>query len=352
MISYYILFLLIFIIIAIPVPKKYNDIRLSIPFILIFIYSSIRVGGFDYESYEIFFDDVHSYKQIYSVNERMEIGYLYLNKILPSFRILLILLSAFTSYTYYVLFKKYITPKYYLFGFVLMALFNEQMLLFQLSGLRNAIAINIMFLSIPFIIERKILKYLGLTLFASLFHTSSLLYMPLTYLTVSGKEFKKRDLYIWILSFILLLFISSTGLIKFLTPYIDLYFPKYYVYTDLALESIYNRSFLLYGFVVIVVAFTFNTLMTNKRITSYEIIFLKLSLLYNVSIVLGTLNYRMSQYYAPYLLLSTIIVYEKSQNKQIKYLYPIVLISYLLYLLFIYSTRSQEFIYDYHTIFE
>ena len=178
---YFTLYFAIVLIYLVPFKISFNS-KLFISFLLIFIYGAFRIDyGSDYSGYEKFFDDFHSQK-LMDIDSKYEVGYQLLNMILPSYRMVIIVLTALLSISYYSLFKKYIIRKYIILAFSILFICTFS-LIGQLTGLRNAIAINIFMLSITFIIDRKILYYFLMILLGSLFHTSALFMLPLYFIT-------------------------------------------------------------------------------------------------------------------------------------------------------------------------
>jgi hypothetical protein len=337
----------------IPTPaNKSNKSGLIVAFLLMFIYASIRVDyGHDYYAYVAIFEDVKMFFSFENYKSRMEIGYIWLNYLFPTHRFLIIALSAFTCYTYYFLFSRYVPSKFYWLAFVLMAISGDKMLFFELSGLRNSIAINIMILSLPLIKKQKIIRYFGLTFLAFLFHNSVLFFMPLAYFVGSNRKFVNRDVIVWSLTIIFLVAISSTSLINFISPYINSYFGRYSYYLEVAGEVTHEKSFLVYGFVLVTFYMLF--IILKRTFLSFEDnMILKLSLLFLVSMLLGKLNFRMSQYFAPYLIVGTTIVMNRVKPPQLKYLYFGVIFVFLSYSFFVVFMGNPLFAYDkYHTIF-
>lgn len=330
--------------------RTVSRLKLIISFVLLFIYASIRVNGLDYVSYEEAYYEIQKFYGTTGFESRMEKGYVLLNYIMPSYRLLLVLLSGFTCFTYYKLFRRYVPSHYYWLGFILLALSSDKMFFFQISGLRNAIAINIMTLSIPFIIERKIKPYLALTILAYFFHNSVLFFMPLAYFVATPFNFKRRDMFIWASVFVFFIAVSATSIIDYATSFIGTYFERYSVYTEIAEESVYQRSILMYGFVLVVVYLLFK-LLTKFELTPTENVLIKLSLLFFVSLVLGTLNIRMSQYFVPYLIAGCFVFLNRFKNPIMKYGYLAVLCLFLWYSLFIvYMGSSESTTYEYKTL--
>lgn len=354
MTAYWGLFIIIIIIQFLPGKTKKNQRnKLFFSFFLMFIYAAIRDNfGRDFEAYQSIFEDVHKYVNFWGAQPTIEKGYILLNRIMPSHRVLLVFLSAFTCFTYYWLFKTYVPPKYYWLGFLLMSISGNFMLFFQLSGLRNALAINIMALSLPLIENRKLFPYLLLTIIASFFHQSVLFYMPLAYFVATPYKLEIRNIAIWSIFIFIFLLLPVSSLINYITPFIDSYFQRYSSYLDLASEQIYQRSLLMYGFVLIMFVFSF-IILQKERISESETMILKLSLLFIFSIILGVLNFRMSQYFAPYFVIGATIVMKEVKSFKLKYSYLTSVILFSIYSFFIVYMGDPDFPYKiYHTIFE
>lgn len=344
--------LIVFIQFNVSTSGKRSQDGLILSFLLLFVYSALRANGFDYEAYEDAYYDINRFYGTYSFDSTMELGYVWLNVIMPSYRILLVLLSSFTCISYYWLFRKYIPSKYYWLGFLLMAISGDKMLLFQMSGLRNAIAINIMMLSIPLIEKRKIVPYIGLTILAFFFHNSVLFFMPMAYFVANPFKFKTRDQFLWSLVFLFFIVVSATSLIYYASSFTNIYFDKYSVYTEEAKEKVYDRSILMYTFVTSLLVMSF-IILRKVNLSDIENVIIKLSLLFLVSLALGSLNVRMSQYFAPYLVVSSIIVINRVKEPTLKYAYLGIVCVFLCYSFFIvYMGNTAVSAYEYKTILE
>lgn len=351
---YYLLFLFIIFFHLVPATTGYyTKWKLVFSFLLIFVYAAIREDyGRDYVTYKYFFEEIQKHGDIRSESSNIEIGYFFINKILPSHRSLLIILAMFTCFTYYWLFKNFIPPKYYAFAFALMAISGDKMLFFQLSGIRNAITINILALSIPLIEKRKLFWYLGLTVFAFFFHVSAIFFMPLAYFIATPHRFTKLSLSLWSILILTLFVASSTQIINLIEPYVNLYFSKYTVYIASAHERVYERSILMYGFVMLLILLSGKMILEKRYVHEYDNIILKMSLLFLTALILGVLDYRMSQYFAPFFIINTILVLKLEKNQIIKYTYVFSVLIFLCYSFFGVYLKNPNFPYEeYHTIF-
>ncbi|MEI7661396.1 MAG: EpsG family protein [Bacteroidota bacterium] len=326
--------------------------KLIFSFFLMFIYGAIRIDyGTDYAPYEEAFDYFHNSSIDAIFASGKEPAYLLLNKIMPSYRTLLVFLSAFTCFTYGWLFYKYIPTKYYWLGFLLMAVSGGNMLYFQLTGLRNAIAINIMTLSIPLIRSRKILPFLGLMGLAYLFHNSVIFYMPLAYFFATPHKIKFYSVIISILIIVALLVMSTSTMINNIAPYISTYFEKYSIYIDTVPVIANKFNFLMSCFLALTLTVSFIVLI-REDLLDYENILFKLSLLFLFSFILGVLNFRMTQYFAPYLLVGTTVVLSRVRNVILKYSYVGAILSFSIYSFILYVGLSDFPFANFHTIFE
>lgn len=353
MVVYWVMFLSIVVLnLIFSSSEKDSKWVLFFSYLIIFIYLSLR-GDFagDYYSYE----DIYNLSNIISVNdelsftENIELGYIILNKILPSYRAVIIFLSAFTCFTYFTLFRKYIIPKYYFLGFILMAFCGGFMLFFQMSSLRNAITINILSLSIPYILDRKLVLFIILMIVGSLFHKTILIFMPITYFISNPNEFTYKGKLIWFICAVAIAFLSKLTIINSIAPLINLYFNKYSVYTMGAEDSSSSSTIILYVYVFVTLILT---LLISKDVKlRHENIIVKNSLLFILALLLGALNFRMSHYFAPFFILSILIVLARVKNNLLKYTYIMINVIYLTYSYYIF-TKDQFFSYSsYYTMF-
>jgi EpsG family len=313
--------------------KKDNQysVRLFVSLIPLFFYGAFRVDfGLDYVGYEDFFDGVKSIG--YASNERMEIGYFYLNKILPTFRSLLILQSILLCAAYYYLFKWYIPAKYSWLGFLLLFLSGPLTVFFMLSGIRNGIAISILILSTNFTHKRKIILFVIFVFIASLFHKSVLLMAPIIYFIANGTIIKRKNIIIWLSIMVFFLLSSQTFILDYIDMFITFYFDRYAVYVSFAKEHGTGAGILISVFslgVSTIILF----LVKDKHFTAKENMILKLTLLFFLSYLLGPLNMRMSQYFASFFIAGSIIIMNVGSKKLLKKVYFFAVFAYLIYAL-------------------
>lgn len=112
---------------------------------------------------------------------------------------------------------EYVDSKYYVIAYI--SFFVFQGFVMEVNLLRNAQAIMLFLLSIKYVREKKIFKYILLNCFGVLFHTSSVFYLPLYF--VLNHRFSKKFLLIafFLGNIIMLAHISwLTGLLQNILP--------------------------------------------------------------------------------------------------------------------------------------
>jgi transmembrane protein EpsG len=177
---------------------KHFERMLEFAFVFIFFFTALRFDfGTDYHSYLDYFDQINQYTNINLINFNLfpvEPGWVILNFIFKpvGFFGFIFILSAFLCYTYYSLIKKYVNPKFYWLA-VLIYVFTFDIMLLQFSAMRQALAVALFITSIKYLDEKKNpVKYVLLNLFAGLFHTSAFILIPIV--VFSLEKFKKSNI--------------------------------------------------------------------------------------------------------------------------------------------------------------
>lgn len=192
--------------------KKYHKV-----FVLIALISLIAVSGFRYKSGTDFYTYTENYEYLYiggtelDLKEETDIGFTIFCRFLYNISTdpqIMFLSSAIVTNVLIVLTLMKYSKKFelsmwlYITTFVYYSTFN---------GLRQWIAASIIFAGTKYLIEeRNFKKYLVLVLFASTFHASALVMIPV-YFFINSDTFSKRNL-LMILGFIFAVFAYSTFL--------------------------------------------------------------------------------------------------------------------------------------------
>lgn len=210
--------------------KSYLGLKLA--FLFLFIIGSLRFDyGNDYKSYYKIYIDISKGKMYLPEIKQLEVGYIVLNKIFLNlnFSIMISFLSLLSCLTYLYIIKKY-TFKKNMWLAVLFYLINPYIYIIQLSSIRQTIAINLFILSIPWLNRKEFLKYFLIIIFASLFHKSVLILLPL-YLFFNNKKIPIKYFQVFNLLFLIFIFNSKTVL-KVLKIIVERIIPGYLGYLN------------------------------------------------------------------------------------------------------------------------
>ena len=351
-------FSLFFFILIISLLNKRRTIKYRTALKLIFstlaIYGGIRYEyGSDYEYYLLYFEQIKSamYK-----GRTIEIGYYWLNKLLPNFFFVTGLTSLLISYSYYIVFKNYVTPKYLWLAISLLFL-NTMFLIGQYSGIRNAIAINFFMLSIPFIVNRKIYHYFIAMLIASLFHKSAFLMLPI-YFIVTPKLFSKHKvvpIFIGTIIYYIVNGIFISDISNYLT---NNFFQEYAVYNENYSINITSNNYSYKELILTTSKFgAFFLLLSSLSETKNknQIVILRIMMLYFFVSFTNpvALSARLYFYFGPFFIAGTTIIASHFKEKTITdffVLYMMIISIYYFYKWTLGSTFLNYIIYK--TIFD
>ena len=324
------IFIVLFNLLPVNNERQYS-VRLLFSLFILFLYGAFRVDfGLDYPTYENYFYDV----KIYGIeaNERIEFGYYLINKLLPTYRSLLILQTFLMCTAYYFLFKWYIPSKWAWLGFLLLFLNGQYTIFFMLTGIRNGIAISIFILSTYFIHQRKLIPFLVLIFIAFWFHNSIILYAPIAYVIANGKIITKKTIFTWLTIMIIIALASNSFLLDLVDAFVNRYFNRY----SLPLENVKElgkSAGLLASFFALATSTILLLVMKDKHLSEKENMIGKLSLLFLIANLLGPLNMRMTQYFASFFVVGSIMVVYMGRKNSLKYAYIAAIFLYLLYAL-------------------
>lgn len=162
---------------------KNGKLRVAILFINIAIYTlfiimsmrALSVGS-DTRQYEVIFQMANEF-DLTDWNSYIELGFLFLNKIIYSFtrnfRVALVIYSILSLIGPAYIVRKYsLNPFYSLFLFLTMGFLAS-----DLSGIRTAIALSILCFAFDFALKREFWKYLIVIIAATLFHRTALAFL-------------------------------------------------------------------------------------------------------------------------------------------------------------------------------
>lgn len=318
--------------------------RWLLTFLPFFLFGALRTSCGDYESYEIYYEAVHSGLSYLWANERMEVGFAFLNYIMPSYRALIVFSSLFISLAYAYFFYKTIPAKYSWLAIIFLFLSADKSIYFMLGAMRNSMAIAMLLLSVSFIQDRRYVLMILSTLAASLFHTSALVLLPIAFFVARNKTMSITELVIWLVVMAVLVLTPISMLIERIVPYVDLYFERYETYVE---ESHDAGTLVTIGAILMALPALFY-MFRNKVITKENNSICRLALCFMYSYFLGSLNMRISHYFVLFLIPFITNFYVQTKWKVIKFPYIAFCGLFLAYALFVVSMNS---IYSPFTLF-
>jgi hypothetical protein len=336
--------------------KTYN-LKLLISFLLIFIFGAIRVDfGADYYSYEKIFEGIHNQNFVNS-GLTTELGFQWLCILSPSYRVLLVLLTGLMSISYFFLFKKYVQRKYAIFAFILLFICTYS-LIGQLTGIRNAIVINILMLSIPFLVNRKIIPFFLIIITGAFFHTSSLLMLPLYFIITPGILSIRKSIGVFLFLIIFTIFIRSEYGIKIMMGITLLFFDRYEIYVmNENINSEFSLGLILYWILIFIFIIITLFILTKLKLKeeNNERVILKLSLCFWVVFLIGSfgLSSRLYFFFAPFLIVASTIIAKKLISNTLRYSYLFLLLFYFSFYFFndwIQNENFDQYFREYHNI--
>ncbi len=284
-------------------------------FLPLFIYAAIRVDyGNDYISYSDFFDTFHN-SSYFDTDSHAELGYQLLNKIMPSFRSILVL-NAFLLSLAFGVFCYHNIPRQYLWLAVILIFLNPEKNIFgNLVGIRNGLVVTSFLLGYVFIQKRQIIPFIILTIGLMTIHTSAVFFLPIAYLVGYNKPFSQKEIYLWSALIFGLFFFSLTTIADYLGVILqDELVERYEEYlVDVefrrgALITIVNS--------ISVVLFLKYFLNRGHSLSPENNSLLRLGILYSVMFFLGSFSTRASYFYDLFYIGSVVLVYSDKRASQ------------------------------------
>lgn len=322
--------------------RKHFTVWALIPPTIISAFRDESVGA-DTEQYINMFQST----QLNNFHERIEKGYIYLNKLLylitSDSQWLLIIVALFLSICIGVfVYKNAKDPFLAILFFITLGLYQ-----FSLSGIRQTIAIGITILAIELIKKKKLFWFLTIIGLASLFHKTALFFIPAYF--IATRDVTLKNLIIYIFSFTIIYLSAEFFLLK-VAEILDF---------NYGIEAT-NNGQIFFIIVLLITVFSFLNRdsivqQSNKPIDidNANIIFINLNfislLLWTIRLISRTAE-RVTFYYMPstYLLLEETIMTIKSKQKR-TWLYSII--SLLAIVLFFFRLSKDTTITPYSFFF-
>lgn len=265
--------ILIFLMLWIIIEKEaINRKSFWIPLFTLSTFSGIRsyrVGTDSWAYTKPFRDNISVYN--YSFNENVEYGYQLFEYILlnstHNYFWVFFISTAFITSIYIKTIKDY-SSSYLLAMYFFITLGSYT---FGFNVLRQAIAISICLLSLPYLLNRKFLKFIMVILLACLFHISAIIFIPFYFIV---------HLRVKIIYKIFITFFSSFALSRLFIYYLAANNPRYGLYTETYTKG---NGYLTLSFYVAIIILLYAVMRIYKI---KDELFIKLFTLYATGVVL------------------------------------------------------------------
>ncbi len=247
--------------------KEYEK-GLKIAFLPIFLFLSLRYDyGNDYHAYYEQFQLLQSYGlERFQLYNKMEIGWVYLNYIFSplGFFAMVAFLSYFNCVVYYKIIKEFVPKKYYWLA-VFLYVFNPYIMLVHLSAMRQSLAILIFLLALKFFLKKRIVHFALVIIFASFFHKSVLLILPLIFLLLSKWKINLKASIIVVIIFVSLFFLGSL-ISGYVNLFLTTYLVKYAHHTENDVEVILGSGLVILSMLIALLVTLYYTEIQDEKL--------------------------------------------------------------------------------------
>lgn len=137
--------------------------------------------GADWDPYKELFINISNWKDLFNSREEplfMIFSY-FVKNIINDYSFFIFIFFTISFYTKFY-FIRIFSPDIFL---SLIIYFYTLFLIYDVNGLRQGMALGLTMISIKYILDRNIYKFLAILLAASLFHTSAIIFIPFYYLS-------------------------------------------------------------------------------------------------------------------------------------------------------------------------
>jgi len=313
-----------------PAFSRYSILLISLTLIL---FAGLRHNvGSDWEAYY----NVYKYRDVSFI----EMGYMFLNNTFSDFKLPYNIFLLTINSISIILIYKFIYKNSYLLVIPILIFYSELYIYFNLSGIRQAIAISITCYSITFAIEKKRAKFVILILLASLFHFTALIFVLAYYIPKSKIKTKHLLITLCLLYFAFMginniSFFNNENLLKKVMWYTSYQENSSNLVTLYIIGTI--KRFIVVGLIIL---FGNNLLKKNNNRYFYNIYLFGLIIYLSSYMLSPDIGTRISSYFTIFeIILVGNLIFNKSSNR--KKIFIVTVYSFIsLYKLFGYMNEE------------
>lgn len=244
--------------------SKYNKFSygFELAFFCLILFYGVRYNyGNDYISYWQMFDEIASYRSfvLFDDSVRIEPGWILLNKIFSGcgFPFLVFFLTIFQFLSIYYFIKRFVPiNKRYIALFIY--LFSFDLMLLELSMMRQTIAIFLTMYAVVFLLNQKFIFFSIFALLAPMFHVSAWIITP-AYIILLFRFKVATNFQLPFLLVVLFLFLSIDSLNEIFVSLITSHLNTYAVYLDRGAAELGSGLGLTFNLIIMLcILFTIN----------------------------------------------------------------------------------------------
>ena len=324
-------------------------------FMPIMIYGALRVDfGIDYANYEAEFNLLNGHPENIDVDYiHSELGYQWLEVIIPSWRLLVVLVSSLVVLGYVYLYYRYVQPEFFFFVVIFTFLYPDQSFFLNFVAMRNGLAISGFFFIIPLIIERKYLYAILIAIALSFIHTSAIIFIVMAILIGQNIKVTRIEQIIWANIIIVLAIMPTSELIERVLPFMKA--DAFESYRERYLIDSGHSSWLYGSVCCFFIYWILSWAMRNREVlSSAQNVIWRLGLLYLMCPFLGPIGRtRMNYYFFPFYIISLSYLFlDKWPNRIEKMLFICLAVAVMFYATFVVWMNNPLFPYShYNSIF-
>ncbi|WP_322387298.1 EpsG family protein [Clostridium perfringens] len=321
--------------------KIKKNILVAYIFMTLSLLSGLRYGvGTDYFGYRKIFLKINEN----NIESNRDWGYYLLNKLVINFSKNPQAIFLVTSFiiNFFIIYTIYKYSK--LFEVSIFLYISTYMYFSSFNGIRQWIAASILFFGTKYLLERKFLKYFIIVFIASTFHQTALIMLPVYFLVNHKFKSLKTIILILIGGVIFILYKPFTDLLMQLLEGTK-FFNDYNETIGVSGNGANFLRVVVASIPVILSYIMYNSV--NKSTDNKIDILINLSLINCLFMLLGTRHWifaRFLMYFEPYNLILYPLILIKFDKKNIKLIYYLLIVFYLLFCILILKSGDSNIV--------
>lgn len=323
-------------------------------FLPVFIFGALREDfGIDYPYYMYEYYLIHGHPEnIDEFTIHSELGYQWLEVIMPSWRSLVMLVSSMVVLAFVFLYYKYVEPKMIFFAVFFTFLYPDQSFFLNFVTMRNGLVIAIFWLCVPLIIKRKYLYAFAIAFGLFYLHKSAIIFMTMAILIGQNFRISYKEVTLWVIVLVVLALIPTSVLIERVLPFMGS--DEFESYRTHYMKDSGHSLWLYRITCAIFIYWIFNWAIRNRKVlTPAQNVIWRFAMLYLICPFLGPIGTsRMNYYFFPfYVITLSYMAKDQWPNKIEKTFFVCFAIAIMFYTTFVLWINNSRFPYaHYHSI--